>query len=660
MSHTPRKASLPLPENFNPDTNLIANTTEYGTFHESRKGARLAHDLVASGTADDLALAEKVLDATLNCQEMNEDDPHFGNFLWMAEDDVVFDLNAVEFCLEHLIPMMISYADRLSVPMQSRVTEAIRLGLAEIRRLDVLVAYSNITALDILNTCLGGEFLQDPAIAQRGYQKLINWIAFTDQSGLPFEYNSPTYTSVTLRALKHLTDLVQDEATRTRAKTFAARLGLSVALHIHAKTGRWAGPHSRAYHPSIVGDTAPEIEMVEGWIADGTLPYWIADVLHHRPKTFSVVETANVDRHYGLSTYHSESFALGVATNGFGGQANVFLGHYHRPNTDRAGVIFTRYVLNEKWLGDSYHTTDRTKSRNLIDEGRFLGVQDNERAIGLYAPQELGLCSSAKGCIVWTQRDLIDEIWIGAAQIETLPAPIPKDAVVVIASGDVFTAIRPLTQTDLGRNAPLQLVERNGDLVLEIYNYLGPEKHFWEMRWPGAFYQGQPQCGFYAEFAERSAYADGGAFADVVSRGTLIDDAAPPFVYAGQGERLWQVTYQRDDREIGIEVDLMAWQLKRRWTNQDDLGWPMLESPMAQQTPDGLITLADATLDCSSNTCWIYANPQTQLYVAGYHGPNPATLRLTLPEDTVKCPDIVSGVVVWDQAKVTLDTFDVD
>lgn len=652
MSQTP----LTLPENFNPQTNLIAKTTEYGIFHESRQGARLAHDLVANGTAEDLALAEKVLMATLNCQERRTNDPHYGNFFWMAEDEVVFDLNAVEFCLEHLIPLMIRYADRLSPQVQTQVLEAIRLGLAEIQRLDVLVAYSNITVLDILNSCLGGELLQDQAIAQRGYQKLVTWMIFTDQAGLPFEYNSPTYTTVTLRALKRLVDLCQDEATRIRAKTIAARLGLSVALHIHPKTGRWAGPHSRAYHPSVVGDTAPEIEMVQDWIADGTLPPWVEDVLNHQTKTMSVVETANIERQYGLSTYHSHSFALGVATTGFGGQANVFLGHYHRPQAERSGVVFSRYLLNEKWLGDSYHTTDRTKSRNLVDEGRFLGVQDGERAIGLYAPPDLGLCSSAKGCLVWTRREAIDEIWIGDENIETLPANIPLNTVVVIASGDTLMAIRPLTQTDLGREAPLRLVERDGDLVLEIYNYLGPEKHFWEMRWPGAFYQGQPQCGFYAEFAERADYPDGRAFGQVVASGTLTDQADAPFVYTGQGERLWQVSYQRDGREIGIEVDLMAWQLKGRSVSGERLDWPMLESSVARQNRQGKVTVADAIFECGPEAGWLYANPARGLYVAGYHGQKPTSLRLILPTDEVVLHQVVSGVIVWDNGQTTLDT----
>ena len=268
---------LPLPENYNPQTHLLAKVTENGLFHETRAGAAFAHRLVANGAPEDLALAETVLDVVLGCQERRTGDPHLGNFTWMLEDDHVEDLNAVEFNLEHLIPMMLRYGDRISAAIQARVLDAIRLGLDEIRRLDVSIAYTNICLLDVLNTSLGGELLGDSAIAARGYRKLAAWMAFTDSQGIAFEWNSPTYGAVDIRAFKLLADLTRDEETRIRARTAAARMGLSTALHIHAATGRWAGPHGRAYHPSVVCETPPEIDLVRGWIGR-----WDAAGLDHR------------------------------------------------------------------------------------------------------------------------------------------------------------------------------------------------------------------------------------------------------------------------------------------------------------------------------------------------------------------------------------------
>ncbi len=651
---------LPLPEDFNPQTHMLPKTTENGVFHESRRGAAFAARLVANGTPQDLALAEKVLETVLGCQERRAGDPHHGNFMWMLEDDVVQDLNAVEFNLEHLIPMMLQHRDRLLPETQARLSEAIRLGLDEICRLDVLVAYTNITALDILNSCLGGELLQDVDMAARGYRKLVEWMAFTDMNGIPFEYNSPTYTSVTIRALQRLADLVQHEETRVRARTMAARLGLSAALHIHAGTGRWAGPHSRAYQPSVVCETRAEVEMVHEWIADGALPAWVADVLTQRPASFQVVETAFKERDMGITTYHSPSFALGVSTKEFSGQSDVLMLHYVRPGADRPGVVYTRYLTNDKWLGDFYHATDRTKSRNLVDEGLFYGVQQGPRAIGLYTPRDLGNVSSAKAALIWTQRHLVDEIWSGDRRIHTLPVDVAPDEVIVIGSGETLVAVQPLGRTDLGRDAPVRLVDIQGDLVLELYNYLGPQKGFWEMGWPGAFYKGKPQCGVYLEAAERFRYADGRAFGKLVARGTLKDVAAAPFTYAGERERVWTVEYSRDAQTLGLEVDLMAWKLKRRWIKDGDLGWPMLDSPVAQETRTGRVKVGDATLTCGEEAAWLFASPATGRWVAAYHGLQPAPLTLTVPDGSVEIATMGTGTVVWDNGEVTVEAVGLD
>jgi hypothetical protein len=241
-------------------------------------------------------------------------------------------------------------------------------------------------------------------------------------------------------------------------------------------------------------------------------------------------------------------------------------------------VLYTRYITNDKWFGDAYHATDRTKTRNLPDEGDFFSAQQENRAICIYGPQNFRHGYSAKAVLIWTRCAEIDEIWIGSQRIESLPHPVSSDRVIVIGSGGVYFAVRPLEITALGKTTPIQLVERDGDLVLEMYNYKGPEKRFWEMNWPGAFYKGKPIIAFYLELANRADYANGVAFGSIVNDGRIIEHLDVPYTYPAEGERRYVVSYQRDEHELGVDIDLMGWQLKRRWTEKGDLGWPTLET----------------------------------------------------------------------------------
>lgn len=157
---------------------------------------------------------------------------------------------------------------------------------------------------------------------------------------------------------------------------------------------------------------------------------------------------------------------------------------------------------------------------------------------------------------------------------------------------------------------------------------------------------------------ERTAYPDGRAFGQAVTSGVLVDKTEAPFTYAAVGERLWMVEYTRDGQTLGIEVDLMVWALKRCWTQDGELGWPMLESPMARQSRTGHIEVGGATLDCGKESAWLFASPATGRYVAAYHGLLPAPLTLTMPGGTVEIPAMGTGTVVWDNGVVTVEAIE--
>ena len=230
--------------------------------------------------------------------------------------------------------------------------------------------------------------------------------------------------------------------------------------------------------------------MVRAWIADGTLPAWTADALECRPETFQVTETAYAERNMGITTYHSPSFALGVSTVETAGQSDVWMVHYapagRRPpgrglhplpaQRQVAGRFLSRHRPHQIAQPDrrrpaftacrAAHArsacTRRANGRDIQRQGGH--HLDRARPGG----RDLGRRAAHRG--------LAGRGRAGRSRRRGQRRRAGRDL--------------PLSRTDLGRDAPIRLVERGGDLVLELYNYLGPKKAFWEMRWPGAFFKG--------------------------------------------------------------------------------------------------------------------------------------------------------------------------
>ena len=271
QSTTNIEALLRADPGFDDVAGLVVTHTDTGTFHPIRESIGYAATLVREHGLQALPFAERIIGRALQAQERQAGNIHEGGFKWMDEDQGVTDLNAVQFALERLTPFLAEYGEQLSPAFRQQLTEAIRLGAAEIARLDVGVAYTNITLLDILDTTLAGQVLGDAALLERGRAKLDHWIAFTNRSGAVPEYNSPTYAPVDIHALTHLAGMAAELPTRVRAQVMLERLWLHTVLHYHDGTAQLAGPHSRAYHNDVTGGVCGIKRLLYGVLADPRL-----------------------------------------------------------------------------------------------------------------------------------------------------------------------------------------------------------------------------------------------------------------------------------------------------------------------------------------------------------------------------------------------------
>ncbi len=580
------KTPRALPADFDPVWNMLKHETEYGVFHETRKSCRYACELVRHGGPADLTVAAAVLEAVLQCQATHPTDVHQGNFRWMAEDDHIEDLNAVVFCLEHLIPMMLKYGDRLPLPLQDKIMQAIQLGLQEVRRLDVWVGYTNITALALLALCAGGDLLDDACLRRQGQAKLHSWIAFTSRNGHVLEFNSPTYAAVTIRALAQLRDTVQCSDTALLAEIMLSRLGLSFALHLHKATGRLAGPHARAYQPSIAGDAAPEVQQFRQWVANGVLPAWLARWHDQLPSTYMVREGILSALDCEMTTCLTPDFALGSTSRSLHPQGNHVMAHSGSQEEECAGVFYTRYILDDKWLGDFYHATDRSNTRNLLDEGEFLSAQHHGALLGCYAPRMgKSMFRSAKTSFIWTRSALVRHVAVNGVRVDRYPFAAPPDSRIIVATDSVYYVLQPLHVSSLLAAPTLVLDQRQEDLVCDIYHYKAENpKRFWELKWPGAFYKGRPVCLFYLELVDRSIVSSRQDLKTYLTQVHLDCQIAPAYTRTDPSEtRLLQATAEGPAGSLALAIDVMDFIAVPPEHSRQGMETVRLESPVAVQ-----------------------------------------------------------------------------
>jgi hypothetical protein len=650
---------------FDPELELIAERGA-DAFHPVRESLSYAYVLLQAQGRDALAQAQRILRRALGAQERQADNIHCGGFKWMWEDQGVTDLNAVQFALEQILPLYLDYGDWLDAELRAEMLHAVRLGAAELERLDVSVAYTNIALLDTLNTVLAGQVLGDAHLLERGRRRLDEWIAFTCRSGAVPEYNSPTYGGVDLQALAELAERAADPVVALKARLMYERLWLHIATHYHHPSAQLAGPHSRAYHNDVTGgicsiklslyrvlederllqpSTYAAHRQTPGSVRrapdPALLPTYLRRLLAAKPQPYLVQETADVDAGVDLYTYMTPTYALGSVSTSSQAQADRLILYYRKDAAPGYGVLFSRYLLNEKSFGSFYHATDRSTANNINEEGQFWGMQHENKSIALYGllPQHEPV-HSLKTEVFILNRAGLDALWVNGAPVGSLPLELAPLDTLLVADGNTFIALRPLAPSNLGRRAPIILQERDGELALSIYNYYqGEAKRFWEYSaLGGPFYKGNLRAGYILEVGDRAQFGDFEAFRIHIERGAIEDRM--------QGSRR-VVRYASGADLLEIEVDLFTNRLVRRAMNGVEYHPPMLSSPTAVQASSGDLRLSEARLRCGAVPAWLVADEEDNYWAAVNPSNECTPWRLETPTGVAATAAFGCGRMVW-------------
>ncbi|HEX4070226.1 MAG TPA: hypothetical protein VHX68_03625, partial [Planctomycetaceae bacterium] len=322
--------------------------------------------------------------------------------------------------------LLCQHESRMADDVKRRLEETMRVGFAiepGDRRCDFQFhGYNdNMPAKATMCLVLGGERLGDKAAFDHGLWNLRQMRSMLTRRGINSEFNSPTYSPLTIHAMAKIAEYAKNPEAREIALKIEERLWLDVAARFHPGTGVVAGPCSRAYFPGllahlsnmasmlwlILGDAVhpSPMELFEpdfgGLVIyhDGDLPfniaqmsYFIAGGYHVPPKALELLTRKSYPFHAvatlemgdagsdrpGLGvraeTFLEKDFALGTANLPFSG-AGAYHALYKRvaevTSFRDVGTVFHRFHINDDVQG-IIRTKKDEEGRTSSGEG-FIG-----------------------------------------------------------------------------------------------------------------------------------------------------------------------------------------------------------------------------------------------------------------------------------------------
>lgn len=264
------RALAPLHEKYDPEEKMLAGefsspgyhtTLKGGTVHRTRESFMYA---VACLDTGDPKLVERGCDVLRRCialQDQNPSSKTYGIWSWFLEEPLDKmsppDWNWADFCGRELLQVVRRHRDKVPADLMKQVEESLVHACKSIQKRNVGPGYTNIAILGTYVTLVSGETLNRPELRDYGLARLKSFAQHTSDRGGFSEYNSPTYTIVSMIALGQLKHDVKDETAKTIVEDLYLQAWADIANHFHPPTRQWAGPHSRCYStllkPSVLG-----------------------------------------------------------------------------------------------------------------------------------------------------------------------------------------------------------------------------------------------------------------------------------------------------------------------------------------------------------------------------------------------------------------------
>jgi hypothetical protein len=202
---------------------------------------------------DDAIEGNRIIRRILEFQDLLEGSETFGNFFWMTHWDRVKDRNAVSFLTIGLVYAYLTLFDKLEPETRQGLEAAFPNILKGIRSHKVRWKYTNIFFLNLGGLVALSRVMDDDSIHKEAVSDFDEWLAGTSLDGF-HEFNSPTYTPVTLFGMEAAWHFTQDDTFKHRLCRTMDTINYQLALNI-MPNGFLGGAPSRAYQGDAIQGT---------------------------------------------------------------------------------------------------------------------------------------------------------------------------------------------------------------------------------------------------------------------------------------------------------------------------------------------------------------------------------------------------------------------
>ncbi len=399
----------------------------------------------------------------------------------------------------------------------------------------------NFPSMDCFCALVGAPLVGDTAAFEKGKHMLSELCAMLTRRGFISEYNSPTYTSISLHAMADIAELCEDREMRELALQCEERIWADLILHYHPGISVLSGPYSRTYTVDCAGHehaarnvlwaalgdefvpvnvmntaltslSGEEGEIMHNsnfhlqsnsvWQISGNyhLPEYLVEALRERKFPFTVTGTTecrcrsdiNADYpdfvfpggNYPVTTYMQPDYTLGCALQDFstGSQTNSFQITYRKKQqvTRQAdiGTVFTKYLIEKSG------PAARLDEHYIYDSGRKICLQKENSALVLYKPKhwaDKDVTRMALAVQLPAMYSAPEEVYVGGERIDTDDEGVLYRgglSDIVLRDGNVWIGFRPVAVDCAGEGAGLTVERDARFLSFLLVNHEGAPVSF--------------------------------------------------------------------------------------------------------------------------------------------------------------------------------------